>query len=387
MENKKRKICVVTGNRSDYVKVLSVLKHIKNNPKLELSLVVTASHLLKNYGESIKNIQKEGFKVDFIARTILEGEDLVSMAKSVGLGALELPTIFENIKPDIVLIVGDRFDIFPVAIVSALMNIPLAHIQGGEITGTIDESIRHAITKLAHIHFPSTEKAKERIIKMGENPDYVFNVGCPSYDLFNSLTNKPKEDLCKTEEDYKIHINPQEPYLILMQHPVTTEFPHAGEQMYSTLKAVAKTGIQTAMFYPNVDAGNSDMIKIIRNAQSDLDLSKFSMYKNMSVKDFLNLLKHAACIVGNSSSGIREACYFGTPAINIGTRQNGRERAENVTDVASNEEEIYQAIMNAIKKGKYPSSNLYGDGKSGERIATILAEINLSSIIQKRFRE
>jgi len=360
------------------------MRAIKEHPNLELSLVVTSSHLLKNYGESINNIKKEGFKIDAIARTILEGEDLTSMAKSVGIAALEMPTIFGNINPDIVLIIGDRFDIFPVAITSALMNIPLAHIQGGEVTGTIDESIRHAITKLAHIHFPSTEKAKERIIKMGENPKYVFNVGCPSCDLMKSLVIKSKETLSETDEDYIIHINPQERYLILMQHPVTTEFSKSGEQIYITLKAVAKTGIQTMMFYPNIDAGNADMIKTIRKAEKTLDLSRVSMYKHMSHKDFFNLLKYADCIVGNSSAGIREACFFGTPAVNIGTRQNGRERADNVVDVDYNEEEIYQTIMKVVKTGKCRPSELYGDGKSGKRIANILADIDLSSIIQKK---
>jgi UDP-hydrolysing UDP-N-acetyl-D-glucosamine 2-epimerase len=380
----KRKICVVTSNRADYTKLVPVMKSLIKNPNIELSLVVTGSHLLKNYGETKKYIENDGFKIDFVARTILEGEDLISMTKSIGIAALEMPTILDQIKPDLVLIVGDRFEILPVAIASAFMNIPLAHIQGGEVSGTIDETTRHTITKLAHIHFPATEKSKERIIKLGEKPEHIFNLGCPGVDVIKEINYKPREKLAETKEEYTIDINPNLPYIILIQHPVTTEFEQASEQILTTLKAVSRTKMQTVMFYPNIDAGNADMIKTIRNAISTLDLSKVYMYKHMSYFDFLNLLKNAECIVGNSSAGIRESCLFGTPTVNIGTRQNGRERTENIVDVDCNEEQIYQAILDAVKHGKYPESDLYGDGESGKKIAEVLANIDISNIVQKK---
>ncbi|RLB87278.1 MAG: UDP-N-acetylglucosamine 2-epimerase (hydrolyzing), partial [Deltaproteobacteria bacterium] len=198
-----RKICVVTGNRSEYSKLKPVMKAIREHSDLELILIATASHLLDDFGKTVEVIKKDGFKIDSVARTVAAGEDLVSMAKSVGLCTLELSTLFDLYKPDVVLISGDRFDALGAAISAALMNIPLAHIEGGEVSGTIDESIRHAITKFAHIHFPATAKSAERIIKMGERPDRVFNVGCPAVDIILSIDIGSREEICR-----KFNLNP-----------------------------------------------------------------------------------------------------------------------------------------------------------------------------------
>ncbi len=376
-----RKICVITGNRSEYSRLKSVMKAIQEHPELELVLIVTASHLLDDFGRTVEVIKADGFTVNTVARTVAAGEDLVSMAKSVGLCSLEMPTILDWYQPDIVLIVGDRFDALGAATSAALMNIPIAHIQGGELTGTVDESIRHAITKFAHVHLPSTAQSAERIIRMGEKPEMVFNVGCPSVDIILAVDIGPRETICN-----KYKMNPAEPFLIMVQHPVTTEYEFAREQIRETLQAVAQVKIQTIMLYPNVDAGSKDMLREIRMFESGDGIEHVNKFKHIPFEDYTRLLAHCACIVGNSSSGIRESCYFGTPAVNIGTRQSGRERGSNVVDVGYDSEEIRQAILDSVKHGKYdPPEYIYGSGNSGKKIADILARINLTGIVQKSY--
>ncbi|MHC1577462.1 MAG: UDP-N-acetylglucosamine 2-epimerase [Candidatus Methanospirareceae archaeon] len=377
-----RKICVVTGNRSEYSKLKPVMKAIREHSDLELILIATASHLLDDFGKTVEVIKKDGFKIDSVARTVAAGEDLVSMAKSVGLCTLELPTLFDLYKPDVVLISGDRFDALGAAISAALMNIPLAHIEGGEVSGTIDESILHAKTKFAHIHFPATAKSAERIIKMGERPDRVFNVGCPAVDIILSIDIGSREEICRK---FNLNPDPDEPFLIMAQHPVTTEYDFAREQIRETLKAVSALKIQTIMLYPNVDAGSKDMVREIRRFDAEGKLNHVQDYKHIPFEDYIRLLAHSSCIVGNSSSGIRESCYFGTPAVNVGTRQNGRERGKEVVDVGYDEEQIKKAILKCIRHGKYnPPEHIFGDGNAGKNIAEILSKIELSGIIQKK---
>jgi len=382
-----RNVCVVTGNMCEYSRLRSVMKAIENRKDLKLTLVVTASHLLDDYGKTIDYIKADGFKVNAVARTVAAGEDLISMAKSVGLGALELPTIFDLYKPDIVLIVGDRFDVLSAAISAVMMNIFLAHIQGGEITGTIDESVRHAITKLAHIHFVANEESAERVIKMGENPKSVIVTSCPSTDIILSLKPMSVKEACEEFNSRHVkaapRLDPKEPFLILIQHPVTTEYEHAKEQIRATLEAISELNIQTVLVYPNVDAGSKDFTRVIRQFDNMNLIPRVIKVKPTEVDCFLQLLRHAACIVGNSSSGIREACYFGTPCVNMGTRQNGRTRGKNVIDVRHNKKEIKDAIVKQLEHGKYEPEFIYGEGNAGEKIAEILATCDISNIQKK----
>lgn len=378
-KTKIRKICVVTGNRSEYSKLKFVMKAIKEHPKLKLILIVTASHLLDDFGKTIEVIKKDGFRVNAMARTVAAGEDLISMAKSVGLCALEIPTLLNLYKPDMVLVSGDRFDILGVAVSTAFMNIPLVHIEGGEVTGAIDESVRHAITKFAHIHFPATAKSAERIIKMGERPDMVFNVGSPNADFILSEKNKPSQRIYR-----KFNLDKNKPFLIVAQHPVTTEYGHCREQIRQTLGAISELGIRTIMLYPNVDAGSKDMVVETRFFKLAKENEHVALEKHIIFEDYISLLAHTACIIGNSSSGIREACYFGTPAVNVGTRQKGRERGRNVIDVGYNKNEIKKAILKCIRHGKYPPEYIYGQGNANQKIVEILSTIKLENIIQKK---
>jgi len=364
---KQKKICVVTGNRADYSRLKSVLRAIRAHPRLRLTLFAIASHLLPDAGETIQDLRRDGFRIDAVARTVIEGEDTTAMAKSVGLGVLELPTLLGIHRPDIVVIVGDRFEILSVAVAAALMNIPLAHIQGGEVTGSIDESIRHAITKFAHLHFPATRASAARIIKMGEQRSRVFAVGCPSVDILDAVDFR--QDL-----HARYHLIPGERFLLVAQHPVTTEFHDVRRQIRETLEAVAVLRMKTIFLFPNIDAGSKDMVAEIRRFDRGHALDELVYkYKHIVNEDFLWLLRRAACMVGNSSAGIREAGYFGTPVVNIGSRQAGRERGRHVRDVSHHMADIVRAVRRQCAVGRYPVQRLYGAPGAGRRIADILA--------------
>ncbi len=378
--NKIRKICIVVNSRANYARVKSVLKAVQKHPKLNLKLVVGASALLQKFGELTKIISKDGFKISAKLFSIIEGENLTTMAKSTGLGIIELSTIFENLKPDIVLTVADRFETMATAIAASYMNIPLAHTQGGEVTGSIDESVRHAITKLSHIHFPSSKKAYNNIIKLGENKKNLFLTGCPSMDLAVGI--KKDLNVLKNYHGVGAHINLKKPYILVLQHPVTTEYQKTKFQIEQTIKAIIKLNIQTIWLWPNVDAGSDEISKTIRIYRERNLLKNVRFYKNFSPEDFLKIMISSKCIIGNSSSAIREGSFLGIPAVNIGNRQNGREHGDNIKHVNYNMKKILKAIIYQIKKGKYKKNKIFGNGSSGKKIAEILSKVK-PDIIKK----
>lgn len=383
---KKKRICVVTGNRAEYSRAKTAMKAIEEHPDMELILIVTGAHLLDKYGATFQEIEADGFNINEKVYLIVEGENPITMTKSVGLGIIELATIFNNYKPDIVIAPTDRFETLSVAISSALMNIVLAHIQGGEVTGTIDESIRHAITKFAHIHFAATEKSRERIIKMGEDAKFVFNVGCPAIDLLLKVDSGTKKELFNRKElipkDGR-SLDPESPFLLVVQHPVTTEFEDSFRQIQETLYAIEALKLQTIMLWPNADAGSDEIVKGVRRFLLNHDMKNLFLYKHFPTDTFVKLMMHCSAMMGNSSSGIRETCYLGTPVVNIGTRQQDRERGRNVVNVSYNREEITDVIKRQIQAGKYPKDYLYGDGSAGEKIAEILAGCEVKSVQKK----
>ena len=385
------KICVVTANRADYSRVKSVLQAIQLHPNLELQLVVAGSHLVDHYGMTVREIEKDGFPISAKVHMEFYGNEPTVMAKSTGLAIIEFATIFNNLKPDIVVALVDRYENFASAVASAMMNIPTAHTQGGEATGTIDESLRHAMTKLAHIHFPSTENAKERIIKMGEDPRYVFNVGCPATDILLSAPKWGMEEVTRylREKIIKEHnwdFNHSKPHFLVIHHPVTTEFGSGIHQVQETLKALLKFNHQIFMLWPNIDAGTDDISRGIRIFKIENPDFPLYIFKHMPHEIFVNILRHSVCMVGNSSGGIRESCYFGVPVVNIGTRQQNRERGENVLDAGYNAEEIAEAVERQLNHGKYEPEFVYGDGSAGKKIAEILANIDIRNIIQKKIQ-
>jgi len=384
----RRKICVVVTARPSYSRIKTALEAIQSHPKLELQLVVAASALLDRYGSAVNYIERDGFKIAAKVFNVLEGENLTAAAKTTGLGILELSTVFDNLQPDLVVTVADRFETMATAISAAYMNIPLAHIQGGEVTGNIDEKVRHAITKLADIHLVSTHKAKERVIKLGEDPAKVFVTGCPSIDLANTIKPLTALDFNPFEKYGGVGNiqNISKGYIVVMQHPVTTQYADARTHIEQTLGAIGDMNIPALWFWPNVDAGSDGTSKGIR-AFREFNKEKATnihFFKNMDSVDFLKLLKFSKAIIGNSSVGIRECSFLGVPTVNIGNRQAGRERGENVLDVDYNLEAIKQAIQFQIKHHAYPSSNIYGNGKAGELIAETLAfaDLGIEKILQ-----
>lgn len=383
---KKRKICAVTANRADFSRIETMLEAVKKHPRLELQLVVFGSHLLETTGKTIEEIRSKGFFIDRAFYAEIAGGNPTTMAKSVGLAIIELSSIFDGLKPDIVLVPVDRFESLAMGATAALMNIHVAHTQGGEVTGTIDESIRHALTKMSHLHFVATEKSKERVIRMGELPDSVFNIGCPGTDL---LLRTPSMDRRKTLEWLNKNLvkipnklNPRKPYLFMIQHPVTTEFGDAEEQILETLEALKGFKEQIVALWPNIDAGSNDMSMVIRRHPA-VKSGKIKIFKHIPTEIFVNVLRNASCLIGNSSSGIRESCYFGTPTVNIGSRQNERERGSNVVDAGYNRKDISGAIKKQITHGRYSLEKIYGDGTAGRQFADICASINLPSIQKK----
>jgi UDP-N-acetylglucosamine 2-epimerase (non-hydrolysing)/GDP/UDP-N,N'-diacetylbacillosamine 2-epimerase (hydrolysing) len=373
----KRKILVFTGYRSEYIKIKTVLDAIRARTDLEMKIVALGAHSLTNFGSTVGQIQADGFEVYQTLKTNVEGSDPAAMANSVGLAIIQITPVLNLIKPDIVLLAADRFEIFAAAASSAINNCVTAHVQGGEVSGTIDESLRHAITKLAHIHFPSTELSKQRIIKMGENPDCVFNVGCPAIDYIKACYIPTKDEFVRKYNLGK--------FLLVAQHPVTTEYERAYEQMYTTLSAIGEAGYQCVLIYPNPDAGSDEIRRAIRAFGRKKAKVVLDCYKTMDFEEYLAFLKYCDAIVGNSSSGIREAHVFGTPAINIGSRQHGRERTSNVVQVDHEQGQIVSAIASCAGKRIYPlKGGLYGDGNAGKKIAEILATIDFKGIVQKK---
>tara|TARA_B100000963_G_scaffold299361_1_gene271368 strand:- start:6811 stop:7977 length:1167 start_codon:yes stop_codon:yes gene_type:complete len=379
MSIKKRKICVVINSRPNYSRIKSFLYEAQKSKNIDLDILVGASALLYRFGEVVKIIKKDGFKISQMVHSIVEGENPTTMAKSTGLGIIELSTHFSNIKPDIVLTVADRFETIATAIAASYMNIPVAHTQGGEVTGSIDENVRHAITKLSHIHFPSTKKARQNIIRMGEDPSKVFLTGCPSIDLIKNTKLKISNSLINKLQGVGDPINFSQDYLILLQHPVTTEYGDGLNQITKTLQAISKLKkkIQVIGLWPNPDAGSDDISKGIRILRENKNSFKMRFFRNFAPEDFLKILNNSSCIVGNSSAGIRESSFMGVPSVNIGSRQNSRERAPNVMDVPYDVNKIYKAINYQINR-RYKKSNIYGDGNAGKNIARILSKVDLS---------
>lgn len=370
----KRKIAVVITARPSYSRVKTVLKAIDEHSGLQLQLIVAASALLERYGSAVNYIEKDGFEIAARVFNVLEGENLTAAAKTTGIGILELSTVFDNLKPDIVVTVADRFETMATAISASYMNIPLAHIQGGEVTGNIDEKVRHAITKLADYHFVASESAKQRVIKLGENFEMVFNTGCPSIDIASEVEKRNGLTFNPYEKYGGVGSYPDlsKGYIVVMQHPVTNEYQNSRKHIEATLKAVQKLNLPTLWFWPNVDAGADGTSTGIRSFREKYKMENVHFFKNMEGDDFLNLLHNSICLVGNSSVGIRECAFLGIPVVNIGTRQNKRDRGKNVTDVDYDEVEIEKAINDIIKTNKRIKSDVYGGGNAGKKIAELL---------------
>lgn len=376
----KRKILYISGTRADYGLMRSVLRSIYNHPDLSLDIVVTGMHLMEEFGNTLEEIKEDEFRYHIID---VQNKDDTKEAMAIFIGKFiqELVPVVHHLQPDIILVLGDRGEMLAGAIAGVYMSIPVAHIHGGEITSTADDYARHAITKLAQIHLPATDKSRDRIIQMGEDASRIFVVGAPGLD---QILNEPlfsQEELAR-----KYQIDFSKPVLLVVQHPVTLEMDSAPEQIRETLEAVASLQIQTIVIYPNADAGGRGMIEMIKKYEH---IPFIRTYKSLNHKEYLSLLKNVDVLMGNSSSGIIEAPSFGIPVINIGSRQHGRQRSVNVIDVGYNRHDIVEGIDFALHNKEFRANNKnkinpYGDGHSAEKIVEILSTISIDKLLLQK---
>ncbi len=378
----KRKISVTTGTRAEYGIMRPILKKISQSKRLDLYLIVTGMHLSNKYGKTINEIKSDGFKIYSKVDMLGKGDSTYFMSKALGEGIIAFSKIFRKLKPDINLILGDRDEMFASALSAYHMNIPNAHIHGGDKSqGGIDEYNRHAITKISNIHFAATLKSKNRIIKMGENPKYVFLTGSPSVDEIVNNRITTKRDL---EKKYRLKFSGTE--ILLIQHPVTTQTELSEKQILNTLRAILKLKKITICIAPNSDTGHKKIFEHLEFFSKKYDFIK--MYKTIPREDFLGLLKNCGVLVGNSSSGVIEAGYFDIPVVNIGIRQKGREKTRNVIDVLESTNSIYRALLkslNIMKNKKIKKEYLYGKGNSAAKIVKHLEEIKIDKkLIEKQ---
>lgn len=416
---------MVTTSRADYGRLKPVMEQIRKHPGLALQVVAGSSLFLDHFfwflrhGEPVsfwrslpwyirarrvalfgsaeetyaleeltRFLARDGFRVDARVPLFLHGQNLRTMVKTSGLAMLGMPRIFETLRPDIVLLHGDRFEILPVASAAAFSNIPVAHIEGGDVSGTIDNSVRHAVTKLAHIHFPVTKKSRDRLVAMGEDPRVIFLTGSPLIDFLQSFDREIDNRI------YKIYgpgrgaeIDVTKPFILVVQHPVTTEYEANYRNTKELIAALNLLKHPTLFVAPNIDAG-ADGVGVAIREYSETRPHEVAFFKYFSPEDFCRVLNRAAVAVGNSSSFLREGAYLGTPAVLVGNRQEGRERAENVVEVGNRADEIRDAIRAQLDHGRYPASALFGDGNAALRITETLASIDLKNFsAQKRFYE
>lgn len=374
-----RKIIAVTGIRSEYDILYSVLKAIRDHSLLELGVVITGAHLSDSYGNTKALIYNDGFPISDEVESLLDADSPSSRVKGLGIQLQGLVQTVVREKPDILLALGDREESVATALVGAYMNIPVAHLCGGDrVIGNVDDQVRHAVTKLAHLHFTTTQESAERVLRLGEQSFRVHNVGNPGLDRFLEV---PTMSAVELSQSIGFPIDDNNPLLLVIQHVISSEVDAAYQQMKITLEAVADLGVRTVLIYPNSDAGGQQMIRAISEFEP---ISNLYTAKNLPRLEFVNLLRRASCLLGNSSAGILEAPMLRLPVVNVGNRQKGRLHAENVTFIPHDKDLIVSAVHRALFDTAYRQtllscSNPYGDGRSSIRIANILATIRIDN--------
>lgn len=377
----RRKVCVVLVDRANYGRLKPVMRAITERPELQLQVLAAGTMVLERFDQPVQVVRADGFPIDGEIYIELEGSTPATMAKSVGFGVVEFASEFQRLKPDLVLLIGDRYEALAAAIAAAYMNLCIVHLQGGEVSGSIDESARHAITKFAHFHFPSTHRSAEYLENMGERPETVLGIGCPSSDIARMLDRRlPPEVVNGHGAGGTIDVN--EPFLLVIFHPTTTEYGGERVQMEELLGALHTTQMPTVLLWPNIDAGSDHVSKAIRSFRSKHNPRWLRTLINLAPEQYLKVLANAACAVGNSSSFVRDASYFGTPVVLVGRRQEGRECDEHVTAVEPRSELVAEAIKSQLVHGRYAPSTLYGDGYVADQVSKAL--VHVEPYTQKR---
>tara|TARA_B110000908_G_C10250407_1_gene451632 strand:- start:1037 stop:2197 length:1161 start_codon:yes stop_codon:yes gene_type:complete len=364
-----KNILVVLVDRANYGRMKPVMNSLNEDDYLELGVMCSGTMMLPRFGEVVNIVEDDGFNVVSKIYLEIEGSNPVTMSKSIGLGIIEYTSEFNRLSPDLILLIGDRYEALGATISASYLNIPVAHIQGGEVSGSIDESCRHAITKFSHLHFPNTDRSRDYIIRMGEDPAIVHNVGCPSGDYIHSLPDdlKPKD----LEEGLGNPINLKKPFLLVIFHPVTTRGGMRGD-VEQLLEALDKINMQTIWLWPNIDAGADRISTAIRSFRERNKAEWLYLAKNFKPETYQKILKKTACAIGNSSSFIRDSSFSGTPVVLVGDRQVGRERDINVVESELESKKIYTNINNQLDNGKYRNGTLYGHGNASIEIKKVI---------------
>ena len=381
MNNPRRKVCVVLVDRANYGRLKPVMQAIAARPELELQSIAAGTMVLERFGRPADVVKRDGLPVNGEIYTELEGSTPSTMAKSVGIAVVEFASEFQRLKPDLVLLIGDRYEALAAAVAAAYMNLCIVHVQGGEVSGSIDESARHAISKLAHFHFPSTARARDYLVRMGEGPRTILGTGCPSSDIARQLDRR-LDPLVVNGVGSGAPIDLARSFLLVIYHPVTTAYGGEQRQVEELLGALETLRMQTVMLWPNIDAGADHISKAIRIFRDHNAPDWLRTITNLAPEDYLRVLAGAECAVGNSSSFVRDAGYFGTPVVLVGDRQEGREADEHVLHSVPSRKKLVSAIRRQLGHGRYRPSTLYGDGYTAGRIAAGL--VALEPYVQKR---
>jgi UDP-hydrolysing UDP-N-acetyl-D-glucosamine 2-epimerase len=370
----KRKVCVILVDRANYGRLKPVMSAIAAHPALQLQVIATGTMVLDRFDYPVRLVREDGFNVDREIFIELEGSLPSTMAKSLGFGVVEFASEFQRLEPEVVLVIGDRYEALAAAIGAAYTNICIVHIQGGEVSGSIDECARHAITKFAHFHVPSTVRAAEYLVRMGEAPETILTIGCPSSDLAMSLDRTLTPEVINASGS-GAWIDVESPFLLAVFHPTTTQFGGEVEQMRELLDGLHRLSIPTVLLWPNIDAGSNHISKTIRVFRSQNRPSWLRLIVNLTPESYLKVLANAACAIGNSSSFVRDAGFFGTPVVLVGERQDGRETGGHVRKVVPEAEAIVVAVQKQLSHGRFSPCTLYGDGWVSERVARALATL------------
>ena len=381
---KRRKVCVITGTRAEFGLLKPVMKKIQESEDLDLQVIVTGMHLLPEYGNTVSEISRNGIPISARVPIIVAGNNKTSMTLSIGLGIISFTQVFNDLDPDIVLVLGDRFETFAAAVAASFSGRLVAHIAGGDtLQAGYDEYVRHAITKISHLHFPATRASAERIIRMGEDKKNIFITGSTALDTINHMVTPPSDEL---RIKYGLE---EQVFVLVIQHPISTDPSDSREQMITTLDSILELGYLMLVIYPNNDPGGAEIIDVINRYKENYP-DKIRTFTSIPFEDYLGLMRIAAVMVGNSSSGIIESPAFHVPVVNIGDRQKGRERAENVLDIPHDKERIKLAIKTALSDGPFRTrvqncSNPYGDGHASDKIVEVLSTIRIDAdIFRKR---
>jgi UDP-hydrolysing UDP-N-acetyl-D-glucosamine 2-epimerase len=372
-------IAICLTSRGNYARAGTILHELNDNPDADLDIIVGGASVIRKYGTLTEILEEDGLPVTDTFHNVIEGGKPISAAKTTGLSMMEFANELDSLDPDAVITIADRYETMAVTLAASYLNIPVLHTQGGELTGSIDDKVRHATTKMADYHFVATEQSKRIVESLGEKRERVFNVGCPSIDLAKDImengdeTYDPQKEYAGVGSDVDV----TEEYLVIQYHPVPTDYQSQYEKTWELINAVDEVDVPAFWFWPNMDAGTDQVSKAMREFRNRRQPENIRFYINLRPRDYLTVVSNSACLVGNSSVGIRECSYLGQSALNIGERQMYRERAENVLDVPCKEEDITEGIETQLESGGYRRSTLYGDGAAGEKISRIISDLDL----------